>query len=227
MDLFGNKPFKCFHGEYENIDRTSQKYRGIKAISMDDIVGTVGRCHDNSSWSTLKDTGRFRKIKQAMEKMEPLPPIKVYEVCGEYYVLDGHHRVMAGREIGKDFIDAEIYEFERARKKEGDYNSCPQKDFVDQTGLKGILLSSRDKYEQLLEHIQNYGHELQDEIQGDLSLKKIARLWYEESFLGTVKNMFTKDEKSDKTKAELYYSNHVKREKQRNDLAHKKGKQNR
>jgi len=199
MFFFRKKPFKCFWGEYENVDKTSLKYKGIKAINVADILGTVGRCHDNSSWSELKDTGRFRKIKQAMKMMEPLPAIKVYKVEDEYYVLDGHHRVMASREIGKEFLDAEIYEYEKAvAKKTKEYEDCPMKNFIDQTDLKGIILNSDHKYHDLLEYIKQYGSRLNE----NLSLKEVARHWYENDFLPFISG-HTGQEK-DKTESEIY-----------------------
>ena len=40
----------------------------------------------------------------AMREGEPLPPIEVWAWHGEYYVLDGHHRVAAARALGSDYI---------------------------------------------------------------------------------------------------------------------------
>jgi hypothetical protein len=41
---------------------------------------------------------------------EPLPPIEVWAWHGEYYVLDGHHRVAAARAVGSDYISAHVVE---------------------------------------------------------------------------------------------------------------------
>ncbi len=46
----------------------------------------------------------------AMRQDEPLPPIEVWAWRGEYYVLDGHHRVAAARALGSDYISAQVIE---------------------------------------------------------------------------------------------------------------------
>jgi hypothetical protein len=45
-----------------------------------------------------------------MRQGEPLPPIEVWAWRGEYYVLDGHHRVAAARALGSDYISAHVIE---------------------------------------------------------------------------------------------------------------------
>jgi ParB-like chromosome segregation protein Spo0J len=45
-----------------------------------------------------------------MRQGEPLPPIEVWAWRGEYYVLDGHHRVAAARALGSDYISAQVTE---------------------------------------------------------------------------------------------------------------------
>jgi ParB-like chromosome segregation protein Spo0J len=45
-----------------------------------------------------------------MREGEPLPPIEVYAWQGEYYVLDGHHRVAAAHAVGSDLINAHVIE---------------------------------------------------------------------------------------------------------------------
>jgi hypothetical protein len=53
---------------------------------------------------------RLGSVLVAMRQGEPLPPIEVYAWRGEYYVLDGHHRVAAARAVGSDFISAHVIE---------------------------------------------------------------------------------------------------------------------
>lgn len=52
-----------------------------------------------------------------MEKGDVVPPIIVYKVGNEYYVLDGNHRVAIAKELGIEFIDAEVIEFFPAKEK--------------------------------------------------------------------------------------------------------------
>lgn len=181
-----NKPFKCFIGEYENRQILSRSYKGIRPIDIKKIVGTVGRCHDNSNWQELKNHYRYTGIKQAIEDMKTLPPIEVYKVEDEYYIVDGHHRVMASRDIDRHFIDAEIieYEFKKDNKvlSNQEYHDCPMKKFNEQTGLFGILLKGKEKYNDLLDRIVEFGKEMGD----NATLKEIAAKWYKEYYLNKI-----------------------------------------
>lgn len=182
FDYLKNKPFKCFVGEYEDSQLLSRSYKGIKPIDIDKIVGTVGRCHDNSSWRELKVQNRYTGIKRAIKEMKKLPPIEVYKVEDEYYIVDGHHRVMASRDINRDFIDAEIIEYKFKDRGDNcsskDYHECPMKEFNDHTGLWGIVLKSRKAYTNLLNTILEFGKDMGENI----TLKEISFKWYQEDY---------------------------------------------
>jgi ParB-like chromosome segregation protein Spo0J len=64
-------------------------------------------------------TGRYHRIGEAMRAGKTLPPLELYELRerrsgepraddGEYYVVDGHHRVAMARRLGQDFLDAHV-----------------------------------------------------------------------------------------------------------------------
>jgi hypothetical protein len=54
---------------------------------------------------------RLGSILVVMREGEPpLPPIEVWAWHGEYYVLDGHHRVAAARALGSNYISAHVVE---------------------------------------------------------------------------------------------------------------------
>lgn len=183
LDFLKDKPFKCFVGEYEDRQILSRSYKGVKAIDVNRIVGTVGRCHDdNSNWQDLKINSRFKGIKRAIEEMEKMPPIKVYKVEDEYYIVDGHHRVMASRDINRHFIDAEIIEYKFKESKDTAnkrYQDCPMKDFNERTGLRGIILKSKEAYDKLISTILDFGQDMGD----NYSLPDVSSRWYEEKFL--------------------------------------------
>jgi hypothetical protein len=101
---------------------------GLRIVPIEKIVGSVGR------WQNLRSdffyrkgdvTERFVRIGKAMMQHIDLPPIEVYKLKrkagasgeehaakSEYYVVDGHHRVAMARELGQDFLDASVKEFE-------------------------------------------------------------------------------------------------------------------
>ena len=109
--LFKKPKYKCFDEVVEGRRLKSRSYKGTKPIDVNKIVGSVGRCQRDNTISVDKESYRYKGIKDALEKMDCLPAIQVYDVDQEYFILDGHHRVEASKEIGKDFLDAEIIEF--------------------------------------------------------------------------------------------------------------------
>ena len=197
LNFFKGKPFKCFIKEYENKTLISRSYKGVKAIEIDKIVGTVGRCHDNYSWNDLKDKVRFRGIKEAIEGMESMPAIQVYQIKDEYYIVDGHHRVMASREIDRYYIDADIIEYnykKSADNEEANYHNCPGKDFSEKTNLQGILLNSRKSYQKLLSNIKDFGKKIEE----NLSLEELSLKWYDNQFLKNQKEIQRELDEEDK-----------------------------
>jgi uncharacterized ParB-like nuclease family protein len=46
-----------------------------------------------------------------MRQGKSLPPVKLYQIKDEYYVLDGNHRIAAAKEFGRSEIMAKIVEF--------------------------------------------------------------------------------------------------------------------
>jgi ParB-like chromosome segregation protein Spo0J len=45
-----------------------------------------------------------------MREGKILPPIKLYKIEDEYYVLDGNHRIAAARQLGRSLIEAKVVE---------------------------------------------------------------------------------------------------------------------
>ena len=87
---------------------------GEQFIPVASIVGSVDGASQlfDRSFRPVSERARARLVSVlvAMRQGEPLPPIEVYAWRGEYYVLDGHHRVAAARAVGSDFINAHVIE---------------------------------------------------------------------------------------------------------------------
>lgn len=111
FDFFKNNPLpKSFNEEFGRKKIASRSYKGIKTIDINKIIGTVQR--SSRDWSSLKKSNRYIQIKNAVKRRETFPAIKVYQVEDEYYIEDGHHRVLAFKEVGRTFIDAEVIEYQ-------------------------------------------------------------------------------------------------------------------
>ena len=87
---------------------------GEQLIPVASIVGTVDGASQlfDRNFRPVSDRarGRLGSVLVAMREGEPLPPIEVWAWRGEYYVLDGHHRVAAARALGSDYISAHVIE---------------------------------------------------------------------------------------------------------------------
>ncbi|MCU0596182.1 MAG: hypothetical protein MUC98_12080, partial [Desulfobacterota bacterium] len=47
---------------------------------------------------------------------KPLPPVRLYQIKNEYYVLDGNHRIAVAKEFGTSEMDAQVIEFFASEK---------------------------------------------------------------------------------------------------------------
>lgn len=93
------------------IKTQSETYIGMKVIPINKIVGSEGRYRDFDNQffpkrSIIKE--RWEHVDEAVIKDIVLPPIKVYELGGLYFVRDGNHRVSVAKSKGVEFIDAEV-----------------------------------------------------------------------------------------------------------------------
>ena len=51
---------------------------------------------------------RWTRVDMAHYQDVELPPIKLFEIGGVYFVRDGNHRVSVSKAQGAEFIDAEV-----------------------------------------------------------------------------------------------------------------------
>jgi hypothetical protein len=113
--------------------------RGFKEVPLDKVVGSVGRSHNLRSDFFYKTgeaiTKRFTRVGEAMEAGKSLPPLELYKVKGKdsdgtpaeskYYVVDGHHRVAMGKQMGFSALDAHVVEYRVDGKVDGEPPAKP------------------------------------------------------------------------------------------------------
>lgn len=87
---------------------------GEQFIPVASIVGSVDGAAQlfDRNFRPVSDRARARlgSVLVAMRQGDPIPPIDVWAWHGDYYVLDGHHRVAAARALGWDYISAHVVE---------------------------------------------------------------------------------------------------------------------
>jgi hypothetical protein len=90
-----------------------RKHLGIQTIPVAAIIGSVGRRSDfDRHFRPLKKDLRdlWAGVYQS-SRVDSLPPITVYKIGKTYFVADGHDRVSVENFLGKNYIQAEVWEY--------------------------------------------------------------------------------------------------------------------
>src|SRR5919112_218813 len=102
--------------------RSSQAYRGMRAVEVEKITGSVGRYRDfDGSFLPHKKNmiERWGRVDRAYHQGVELPAVSLYKIGDAYFVRDGNHRVSVARFHGVAAIDAEVVEIRgRTRTKD-------------------------------------------------------------------------------------------------------------
>lgn len=102
-----------FEEARDALARWSQIHRGMRAVEVEKIVGSVGRFRDfDGSFLPLKQSmeARWCRVDRAYHKGVELPAVSVYKIGDAYFVRDGNHRVSVARYHDVAAIDAEVTE---------------------------------------------------------------------------------------------------------------------
>lgn len=169
---FSVPEFKCFQRQYGHLKISSRSHKGIKPIDIDKIVGTVGRCKQNNGFQKLVKTNRYQNIRLAIKNQEHMPAIEVYKVEDEYYIVDGHHRVIASKELNRKFIDAKVTAYEFGEPKEEKYHGC----------LKSDSRVCQENLEEELSAIEKIGFKIK-RLNSKLPYRQIIIAWYDTELL--------------------------------------------
>ncbi len=155
---------------------------GIKTVDLEKIIGSVGKYHDfDSQFRPKKHVAgkRFNDIKKAMRDGKQIPPIKLYQIRNDYYVLDGNHRVAAAKELGRFDIQANVIELLSAKNTMENLLYLEKKNFYDTTQLpEEIEMTEVGKYNFLEKQIHNHKSHLTNISGKETDYKKAAEDWY-------------------------------------------------
>jgi len=92
---------------------------GMRFVPVEDIAGTAvaGAAQRGGDFLPLKPfrgqnwEGRWRRLREANDKLQPLPPVDLMKYEGEYWVVDGHNRVavtLYANGVGLDAMVTEL-----------------------------------------------------------------------------------------------------------------------
>ena len=172
-----------------------ERYRGVQAIPLRKIIGSVDRYADFNRHflpNQHHTQGRWTAIAQAQYESRELPAIQVYQVGEVYFVKDGNHRVSVARKRHQEFIDAEVIECDVPVTIDehdsladliikGEYAS-----FLAVTGLDRvrpdhyqILFTAPGRYDRLLDHIAKRQYFLGLKLGRDVPREEAVGSWYD------------------------------------------------
>jgi hypothetical protein len=90
---------------------------GLRTVSLDTIVGTAEeakiRSFDHRFRPAATSRHRWERLWMAGRRGASLPPISVFRLGEEHFVIDGHHRLSVAQSLGMAAIDAEVTELRR------------------------------------------------------------------------------------------------------------------
>lgn len=182
----------------------NETYIGMQTIPISKIVGSEGRYKDFDNQffprnSYMKE--RWEHVDDAAIKDIILPPIRVYELGGLYFVRDGNHRVSVAKSRGTEFIDAEIVslkteiqlspvrtlgEMLRQVINYEKKNFYFETSFGDITDYWNLDFSSPGQYDIIYQHILTHKYFINQGIEQEISLEKAILSWFETVYMPVI-----------------------------------------
>jgi hypothetical protein len=114
----GRQPLPNLWDEHPEAQRAAIRELGLRSVPVAEIRGTAvaGPAQRGGDFLPLRDRrgddwrGRWRRLLDAHERLETLPPVELIKFGNDYWVVDGHNRVAAALYIGQVEIDAVVQE---------------------------------------------------------------------------------------------------------------------
>lgn len=186
------------------IKTQSETYIGMKVIPINKIVGSEGRYRDFDNQffpkrSIIKE--RWEHVDEAVIKDIVLPPIKVYELGGLYFVRDGNHRVSVAKSKGVEFIDAEVVSLQTeiklspARTLNGMMKqiiSYEKRNFYFETNFGDITdywvldFSTAGQYDVIYNHILTHKYFINQNQTEEIPMEDAILSWFNNVYLPVV-----------------------------------------
>ncbi len=175
--------------------------RGTTTIPLTAIVGSVGRYRDFTREFLPRDEAleeRWRRLDEAVNMLQDIPPIDVYKLGDVYFVRDGNHRVSVARANGATEIEANVTEIPLSVPLTPDMNvdqiiiAAEKADFLDRTGLHDrfpdadITFTSPGRYKELLQHIDAHRWYMGVAENREIPYEEAVARWYENVYLPAV-----------------------------------------
>ncbi len=174
-----------------------RSFGGVKEIAVDHIVGSAAPDVKTGDFDPAflplnrRMRERWTRIYQAMVEGDELPPIDVYKVDDNYYVIDGHHRVSVARNLGRPVINARVINVKTraplgpdvdpaALLRAAEYAAFLEATQLHRTRPEARLECGRlGRYDEIMQHIIGHGYFLSLEQHRQVPLQEAASSWYD------------------------------------------------
>ena len=173
---------RLFNDVQEQEQAVDTVERGTMRVPVRKIVGTVGRYNDfDSEFRPKRDRSnpRLSGIIKAMRTGKSMPPISLYQIKDDYFVVDGHHRLLAARTLGMEDISACILELLPSADTLENELYLEKINFRDKAGLTPTIeLTELDQFVHLEQQIRIHQAALSSGEGKDITYKQAASDWY-------------------------------------------------
>jgi len=214
-DRVGRKqPIKSFRAVLSTTGTLLPKPMGLLEVPVSVIVGSVGRAgeltQDFLPRRRTRDKNRldrFHRVEMAMREQKDLPPVELYRIGQDYFVLDGHHRVAAARMLGQLFLDAIVTDYLPDPRHGEEWALSERHAFETRTRLLDVVLTDPAHYRKLLNQIEEHRWALSQQRCAALDLRDAAADWCVTVFepvLDLVHRSRLPEGLPDRTPADLY-----------------------
>ena len=185
----------------------NETYVGMKTIPIEKIVGSEGRYQDFDNKFFPKSShlkNRWQHVDEAAIQAIDLPPIKVYEISGLYFVRDGNHRVSVAKARGTEFIDAEVVSLQSEIVLKTPDNIADmvkqiinyekrvfysETNFGDITDYWCLDFSRTGRYDVIYNHILTHKYYLNQSSETEISMEDAILSWFNTVYMPLVSSI--------------------------------------
>ena len=173
-----------------------ESYEGVKAVPIDRIVGSEGRYRDFNRHFLPKHERlreRWVSIDLAHYSDIELPPVRLYELGGLYFVRDGNHRVSVAAQRGQTHIDAEVTSLDAETRLEPGMTiddlrlsiiGWEKRDFYANTSFGKLTdddnldFTAPGRYDEIIDHINVHKYYINQHSRAELPFWQALVSWY-------------------------------------------------
>ena len=179
--------------------------RGLRLVEVARVTGSVGRAavldgrfRHRRGTAPAESAARLRRLRVLFDAGR-VPPVALYRIDDDFFVVDGHHRLAVAHERGQADVEALVVEYLPDRDDPANAVYYERRAFVRATGLREVRATEPGRYPKLLGRVQDHRHELARELaaegpawsppglalsaDGRPDLRRAARDWYEREYL--------------------------------------------